>query len=233
MHESAFQPPTVDPILLANVKAYLLDPPFPCVGARSALNTGRAQFGSFGSLGSDEPVGLRALCDALASFSQTYAVPSEAPVTYMALFDADVGDEDDFEQRLWRHLQLLHGMDQHDFDWAPGVSQDPASCDFSFSIAGRAYFIVGLHPNASRLSRRSPVPCLAFNFHDQFQLMRASGKFEKMQRSIRSRDVALQGNANPVLKSFGEASEARQYSGRSVSSDWQCPFVAGGRDAGQ
>lgn len=87
----------------------------------------------------------------------------------------------------------------------PGVSSDPASCEFSFSIAGRAFFIVGLHPSSSRISRCAPVPCLAFNFHDQFQLLRTSGKFEKMQRSIRTRDVALQGSANPALKSFGEA----------------------------
>jgi FPC/CPF motif-containing protein YcgG len=231
MHATALQPPGVDPTVLAHVKAYVMDPPFPCVGARSAVNTGRARFGGFGTLGSDEPACLHALCDALRDFSQAYATPDEAPVTYMALFDDDVVDEDDFERRLWRHLQLLHGMDRHDFAWAPEVSSDPASCDFSFSVGGRAFFIVGLHPNASRISRRAPVPCLAFNFHDQFQLMRASGKFQKMQRAIRSRDVALQGNANPVLKSFGEASEARQYSGRSVGSDWQCPFVPGDPDA--
>ena len=188
-------------------------------------------FGSFGSLGSDEPVGLQALCDSLTGFSAAYPDPGELPVTYMALFDDDVGDEEEFERRLWRHLQLLHGLDRHGFDWAPGVSDDPDSPEFSFSIAGRAFFIVGLHPGSSRIARRAPMPCLAFNFHDQFKLLRASGKFEKMQRAIRLRDVALQGNANPVLKSFGEASEARQYSGRPVESHWHCPFRPGGRDA--
>lgn len=222
---------SVDPALLERVKAYVLDPPFPCVGARSAVNSGRAVFGSFGSLGSDEPVRLQALCDALMGFSQAYSEPGEAPVTFMALFDADISDEADFERRLWRQLQLLHGLDRQQFDWAGGVSSDPESCEFSFSIAGRAFFIVGLHPSSSRISRRAPVPCLAFNFHDQFQLLRTSGKFEKMQRSIRTRDVALQGSTNPVLKSFGEASEARQYSGRGVNGDWQCPFIPGARDA--
>jgi FPC/CPF motif-containing protein YcgG len=230
MPESAC-PLVVDPVALEHVKAYVMDASFPCVGARSAFNTGRTRFGSFGSLGMDSSSELQSLCDALAEFSSAYPQPCEAPVTFMALFDADVGDEADFEQRLWRHLQLLHGLDRHDFAWAPGVSSDPAACDFSFSIAGRAFFIVGLHPNASRLSRRAPVPCLAFNFHDQFQLLRGSGKFEKMQRSIRARDIALQGSANPVLKSFGEASEARQYAGRSVGSDWRCPFVPGVHDA--
>lgn len=231
MHESAFQTTSVDPALLEHIKAYVMHPSFPCVGARSAVNTGRAQYGSFGSLGSNEPTGLQALCDALSGFSQAYSAPSEAPVTYIATFDADVSDEDNFERRLWCHLQLLHGIDRHHFDWAPDVSNDPASCDFSFSIAGRAFFIVGLHPSSSRISRRAPVPCLAFNFHDQFQLLRSSGKFVKMQRAIRSRDVALQGDSNPVLKSFGEASEARQYSGRCVNSDWHCPFNPGVHDA--
>lgn len=230
MQQSTLEPTTVDPVLREHMKTYVMDPQFPCVGARSAVNTGRARFGSFGSLGSDKPAGLQALCDDLKEFSQAYATPSEAPVTFMAMFDPDVADEENFERRLWRHLQLLHDTDRRQFDWAPDVSRDPASCDFSFSIAGRAFFIVGLHPKASRLSRRAPLPCLAFNFHDQFQLMRSSGKFEKMQRAIRSRDIALQGDANPVLKSFGEASEARQYSGRAVNSEWRCPFNPGVRD---
>jgi FPC/CPF motif-containing protein YcgG len=152
------------------------------------------------------------------------------PVTCIALFDDDVRDELDFERRLWAHLQALHRCDRHDFDWAPGVSSDPESSDFSFSIAGRALFVVGLHPHASRLARRSPVPCIAFNFHDQFQFLRASGKYDKMQQAIRSRDVALQGDVNPMLSRFGEVSEAMQYSGRAVRADWGCPFHCGDSD---
>ena len=43
---------------------------------------------------------------------------------------------------------------------------------------------------------------------------------------IRARDMAFQGSLNPVLKNFGESSEARQYSGRAVPDDWKCPFHA-------
>ena len=68
------------------------------------------------------------------------------------------------------------------------------------------------------------MPCLVFNFHDQFETLRASGKFARMQEAIRKRDIALQGSINPVLARFGEASEARQYSGQEVSQEWQCPF---------
>ena len=138
-----------------------------------------------------------------------------------------MGDELDFERRLWRHLQGMHRCDRLDFEWAPGVSSDPQSPDFSFSIAGRAFFVVGLHPRASRLARRAPMPSIAFNFHSQFEQLRASGKFDKMQRVIRARDIALQGHTNPVLSPYGEASEARQYSGRDLGVAWACPFRTG------
>ena len=73
---------------------------------------------------------------------------------------------------------------------------------------------MGLHPKASRLARRAPFPCIVFNFHDQFEAMREDGKYARLQAAIRARDVALQGDVNPVLASFGDASEAHQYSGR-------------------
>lgn len=209
------------------LEAFVLDASFPCLGARSAINTGRSHIGSYGRLGDGGSPRLQSLCNALAAFSAAYPDPGEAPVTCIALFDDDVGDEKDFELRLWRHLQALHQCDRLDFDWAPGVSSDPQSSDFSFSIAGRAFFVVGLHPRASRLSRRAPLPCIAFNFHDQFEQLRTSGKYAKMQHVIRGRDVALQGDANPVLSRFGEASEARQYAGRAVGADWRCPFRPG------
>jgi FPC/CPF motif-containing protein YcgG len=208
------------------LKAFVLDDTFPCLGARSAINTGRAHIQSYGRLGDETSPRLQSLCDALAAFSAAYPKPGESPVTCIALFDDDVCDEQDFERRLWCHLQALHRCDRRDFDWAQGVSSDPASSDFSYSIAGRAFFVVGLHPYASRLARRSPVPCIAFNLHDQFEQLRSSGKYDKMQRAIRARDVALPGGVNPVLTRFGEASEARQYSGREVSADWGCPFHA-------
>ena len=38
------------------------------------------------------------------------------------------------------------------------------------------------------------------------------------------RDEAIAGSRNPMLARHGEASEARQYSGRAVDPDWRCPF---------
>jgi len=211
-----------------HLRAFVLDDAFPCVGARSAFNAGRSHVASYGRLGGDDAGQLQALCDALAQFSHAYPDPGLAPVTCVALFDDDVVDECDFERRLWCHLQALHRCDARDFAWAQGVSQDPGAVDFSFSIAGRAFFLVGLYPHASRLARRAPLPSIAFNFHGQFQQLRACGKYDKLQQVIRSRDVALQGSVNPMLSRFGEASEARQYAGRAVAADWACPFRPGG-----
>lgn len=208
------------------LQAYVRDAAFPCVGAKSALNAGRMAFGRYGSL-AESGDQISALCEALDGFSKAHPAPGDMPVSYMAVFDNDVEDEPAFERRMWTHLQALHEHDRKDHDWAAGVSSDASSASFSFSISGRAFFVVGLHPHASRMARQAPMPCLVFNFHDQFEQLRASGKYAKMQAVIRARDVALQGHLNPVLSRFGEASEARQYAGREVDADWHCPFHTG------
>lgn len=45
-----------------------------------------------------------------------------------------------------------------------------------------------------------------------------------MREAIVRRDMALCGTANPMLSRFGDGSQAPQYSGRLVGSDWRCPF---------
>ena len=63
-----------------------------------------------------------------------------------------------------------------------------------------------------------------FNLHDQFERLREAGRYERMREKIIDRDRALAGDSNPMLARHGEASEARQYSGRQVGPDWRCPF---------
>lgn len=206
----------------AQFAAYVQDPSFPCVGARSAFNTRRTRFGEYQGLGAGYPVD--ALRADLEQFSREFPDPGHSPVTFIAMFGEGVETEEQFVRQMWQHLQKI---DQHDcraFDWDPAVSSDPSHASFSFSVAGRAFFLVGLSPVASRLARRAPMPCLVFNFHNQFESLRASGKFASMQKVIRKADFALQGSINPVLAHFGEASEARQYSGEAVADDWECPF---------
>ncbi len=201
---------------------------FPCVGAKSALHRHRMHFVEYEALG--DITNAAELCAQLVTFSAEYPDPGDVPVSLVAMFRRQVPDEVAFEAALWNHLQLMHDHDQTQFEWDASVGSDPSQSDFSMSIGGRAFFVVGLHPSASRLSRQAPFPCLVFNFHDQFESLKASGKYQTMQAAIRTRDVALQGAVNPVLSRFGEASEARQYAGRAVGEKWQCPFHAGKAD---
>jgi FPC/CPF motif-containing protein YcgG len=197
---------------VARFKAFVASPRFPCVGAKSALNRGRMEFGLYDALADDADAA--ALCERLGAFSRRFPEPGQDPVSFVAIFREPVANEGEFHQRLWTHLQAMHDIDAANHDWDATVSSDADDEQFSFSIASRAFFVVGLHPKASRLARQAPFPCLVFNFHDQFEAMRASGKYAKLQDAIRARDVALQGDVNPVLARFGEASEAHQYSGR-------------------
>ena len=180
------------------------------------------EFGSYRALG--DKASAQALCADLGAFSAKYETPGAEPVTFIAMFEQPVVDEAAFTGALWRHLQAAHDIDALHHAWDPTVSSDPASASFSFSIAGRAFFVVGLSPQSSRWARRSPFPCVAFNFHDQFEALKATGKYTGLQTAIRTRDVALQGFINKALTTFGDMSEARQYAGNATPADWVCPF---------
>jgi uncharacterized protein len=49
-----------------------------------------------------------------------------------------------------------------------------------------------------------------------------------MREKIMVRDEVLAGDRDPMLARHGEASEARQYSGRAVDDAWRCPFQYAG-----
>lgn len=210
----------------AQFEAYVHDATFPCVGARSALNRGRMEFGLYSALGN--AAAAQALCDDLAAFSARYETPGADPVSFVAMFDQTVADEAAFSSALWCHLQAMHDADAKQHAWDPAVSSDPAAGSFSFSVGGRAYFVVGLSPASSRWARRAPFPCLVFNFHEQFETLKSSGKYVGLQKIVRSRDIELQGSINPALTVFGDASEARQYAGGPTPTDWVCPFKPAG-----
>lgn len=130
--------------------------------------------------------------------------------------------EKQFENAMWDFLQKLH--DQDDKEWDPNVSQNPNDHDFSFSIKGKAFYIVGMHPNSSRIARQAPYCTVVFNLHWQFERLREMGTYQAVKTRIRRRDKKLQGHINPVLRDFGKDSETKQYSGRDVGPDWKCPF---------
>lgn len=146
-------------------------------------------------------------------------------ITFIAAFKTPVpGTEEEFETLLWKQLQLLKDLSDPYFAWDPAVASEPEEKNFGFSFGGKAFFVIGMHAMSSRLARRSPLPLLVFNLHDQFEALKKEGKFESVRDAIRQRDIELQGSVNPMVKDFGHESEARQYSGRALWKNWKCPF---------
>ncbi len=196
---------------------------YPCVGARAAFNSGSYVVAVYDELGSDRATAK--LARDLFGFTRSGMREASEYATFVAVFDGPKGaDELEFERALWRQLQKLNEVDAAHFEWDAMASSNPIDAQFSFSFAGQALYVIGMHPNASRDARRFRWPAMVFNPHEQFEKLRADGKWKRMQQTIRERDVQLQGNINPMLSDFGESTEARQYSGRAVEDDWRAPF---------
>ena len=205
-------------------RAFIKNLPFPCVGAKSALSKNQLEIVVARDITSawDDLRIYPALRDFIAltrrepGLFRSFAVVFEGP--------GDL-DEEAFERSLWARAQSLSDKDAwHGQDYDSRVTSDPDSPHFSLSFGGEAFFIVGLHPGASRPARRFSSPAMVFNLHSQFAELRAQGRYEKLRDSILERDETLAGTRNPMLARHGEISEARQYSGRAVDADWRCPL---------
>ena len=203
---------------------FVARPSFPCVGAKSAVAKHQVEFfhgRDITSAWNDIP-----LLQALQKFARNYRRNRALFSSFVAIFKTPLSmSESAFEAALWDRVQSLH--DKESWQRMPydrTVSSDPASDDFGLSIGGSAFFIVGLHPRASRKARRFTCPTLVFNLHDQFEQLRADGRYEPMRAKIIERDCDWSGSVNPMLARHGSVSEARQYSGRAVNEDWVCPF---------
>jgi uncharacterized protein len=213
--------------LTARFNAFIDEDHSPCVGAKAALSRDALRTAEFSTLGDKK--NDRILLAALTDFASMIAAGDYAPTTvhsFAALFHTPFATgELRFENLLWHQLWRLHRLDAlRGTRQACDVSSDTDSAEFSLSIADHPFFVIGMHPGASRIARRFRHPALVFNSHRQFEQLRADGRYARMQKAIRKRDRALQGSVNPNLADFGVAPEARQYSGRKVGNDWQCPY---------
>lgn len=216
-------PPALTRLVHDGFRALALNEQFSCVGAKAAVRQGGYRFGLYAELGSTDA--CASLAHDLTLFVNEHTSLDTEFTTFIASFSGPpIGSELAFEQWLWTTLQQLHALDAPHSRWAPRASPDPSDPLFSFSFAGTALFIVGLHAASSRAARRFAWPTLVFNPHEQFDRLRAEGRYGRFQQVIRGAERALQGSINPMLANFGERSEARQYSGRNVPDDWTCPF---------
>lgn len=210
--------------LATRFRAFVDDPSFVCVGAKASLARGRMRVMMAKDLLSsyDDPYIYSGLCEIVRDYRanremfQSLAVIFEQPT--------HIGEES-FERALWERAQSLSDKDASNGQaYDRRVSIQPDNPHFSLSFAEEGFFIVGLHPGASREARRFEQPTLVFNLHDQFERLRENGDYEKMRAVILERDKKLTGSVNPMLARHGEKSEACQYSGRQVGTNWKCPF---------
>lgn len=210
-----------DEQIKAEYAEFILENEHPCIMAKTIFAMDQFTLKTYEDFGSME-ASARLLKD-LKDYIEAYDFESNDFKTFLAVFpNSPEYSEISFEELLWKQLGNIHKLDNE--QWDPAVSDDPKDENFSFSIAGKAFYVVGLHPNSSRKARQSPYTTLTFNLHWQFEKLREMGTYQKVRDRIRDRDVALQGSINPMLEDFGNNSEAKQYSGRKVDKEWKCPF---------
>ena len=205
----------------AEFNEFILGKDHPCIMAQTVFSMEKVELHEYHDFGSRETA--KTILEDLKRYVDTYDFNSNDFLTFLATFKGKKDySEEEFEQRLWEQLQHMHELD--DADWDREVDPDPESKNFSFSLCGKAFYIVGMHPNSSRKARQSPYPAIAFNLHWQFEKLREMNTYHTVRDKIRERDKELQGEINPMLEDFGKNSEARQYSGREVGEEWKCPF---------
>ena len=170
----------------------------------------------------------------LLSYLEEYKKTESQHFSFWAVFnDLKNLNEDQFEMQMWNELSSLSSAESRSQDYDPRFSDDPLNKNFCFSIGGKAFFVVGLHPESSRRSRRFPWPALVFNTFEQFDTLKTNNQYDSMTKVNRLRDKSYQGDANPMVLLYSEIWESIQFSGKKNEASWKCPFhfrnVAGNR----
>ena len=180
---------------------------FCCIGARRA----NAQKNLFYKHSTYPKEGISHVYDFLEDFATNKITGKEFYSAIVFFNEVKIYSEKDFECFLWDILTRLNDIDKNKYNWATGYSKNTDDKHFSFSVAGEAFFIIGLHPMAHRISRRFCIPTLVFNHHAMFDKLKVSGDFERYKTAIRKNEMRIQGVLNKHLHDFGDHSEASQY----------------------
>ena len=209
--------------IIENFHLFIKNDSFPCVGAKGALAKRNMRIMVAAHLGHADDD--KEILNFAYHFIKEYRRLNNGFHSLVVIFKDPVNiDEDTFEDMMWQRLQSLRDLDAMQFAYDKRVSSDPSSPSFSFSLMEEAFFIIALHPFSSRVARRFSYPALVFNPHAQFEKMKKTGTYSRMQGRIRKRDIELSGSINPMLTDFGDAPEVFQYSGRKHNDKWKCPL---------
>lgn len=211
------------PNLTERFLSFVGEADFPCVGAKTALNKSQIHVNQYDDIRC--PLNETDMLASIHQFVESFDLERDMYSSLVATFELpDTISETEFDRVLWEKLQRLHEIDACLKPWDSKVSSDPHNAQFSLSLGGKGFFVVGLHPNASRKSRRFPYPAIVFNLHEQFDMLRKQKRFEAFKDHIRKPDTAYCGSKNELLANHGDSSEVYQYSGVKHSENWECPF---------
>ncbi|MBS7668112.1 YqcI/YcgG family protein [Croceicoccus sp. 1NDH52] len=153
----------IDRKIATQFEDFIRDRDFPCVGAKSALSKGTLKVSVCRSMTSnwDDVRIHRELLD--WSFDYQNDPGLFRSLAFIFKENEDL-DERSFEAAMWERIQSLADKDawlEQPYD--NRVSPDPNDPHFSLSFGGEAFFVVGMHPRASRPARRFERPALVFN----------------------------------------------------------------------
>ncbi|KTD59596.1 YqcI/YcgG family protein [Legionella santicrucis] len=200
---------------------------FSCVGAKTSINRSKYQFCLLDRIATEEATSK--LYQALKNFTNSRITIDNRFASFIACFASSTNIQpEEFEYLLWLQLKMLYEIDE--LPWDKSVSNDVNNRFFSFSVAGEAYFVIGLCPDHPRKCRDFYYPMLVFNSHHQFNYLKQINVFNKIQKTVRARELHYNGSINPNLIHFDECSEALQYSGLKANLQWQCPFNFSGKE---
>ncbi|MFJ6675465.1 guanitoxin biosynthesis heme-dependent pre-guanitoxin N-hydroxylase GntA [Actinosynnema sp. NPDC091369] len=198
---------------------FISEEDFVCLGARAALRRNTIVHHHYRALG---PASVLDHHQDLLTFLKGFEPTDRSFTSFVATFDEPARTtEHEFEALVWEYLQDMHEEDGKQHPWSDIYDSDPGSSNFAYSVGSHPFFIVGLHPGASRPSRRFAKPALVFNSHIQFNAL--GMKFLKLKSKIRKREREFHGAVNPSFVKYRD--EARHYAGRFTEPDWECPFT--------
>ena len=219
----SFVPSAIDrETVVSALGALVSQPNYPCIAALKSIYKKDFQIGIYGEFGSGQS--WSALRQDLLRFVELQKQSKSIYLTYFAVFQPQTFSEESFETALWNELSNLTSTEEMLEDWADPSHADPSDKNFRFSLGGTEFFVVGLHTNSSRLARKFPYPMMIFNVFAQFEALEKLGQYESMIQTNRSRDIKFQGQVNPMVEQHGDNWEPIQFSGKSNSKEWKCPF---------
>lgn len=217
--------------LLQDIRHLIMKPNYPCVAAVSSFLKHDFMSGNYKDFGSGQCAAQ--LASDLLKFKTEQRRLKSPFYSFWAVFENDeVASEDEYEKKMWNELSAVHEFEiknaglqsSEQLPWDPKFSRNPKDKNFCFCLGGDAYFVVGMHPQSSRLSRRFPYPVIIFNLYEQFDDLMKKNTFAPMVQLNRQRELKFEGSVNPMVEKHGQSWESIQFSGKNNDDQWGCPF---------